>query len=95
MWLMRASIPASYITRIINHLRSRRGKRGADLDAGIRSSFHRREKIVIRRVERNSKGTIDDPAIDMHPEVDFHHILILQNDFSPAWTWGGMGSCVV
>ena len=63
-------------------------------DTFVGSFFHSEEEGVKNGVESHSEGAVNDVAVHLGSEIDFHHIVILENGLI-SWIWGVMGSTVV
>lgn len=64
------------------------------MDASICCILHSREEVVIHRIECHSKGTVNNTAIYMDANVNFHDIVLLKHRLA-ACIWGVVGSNVV
>jgi len=55
------------------------------LNTGVGGVLDRREEVVVSVVERHGKRTVNNPSIDVHPEVHRENVLLLQNNILMAW----------
>ncbi len=53
------------------------------LDAGVCCLPNSRQQVIVPRVRRPSKCTVHNPAVDMHPNIDLEHIVLVQRHLIP------------